>query len=79
MYSQNITQAPPFDPAKISILSILRPKDDPISNFGRNFKENVSFHDFVPFNDEENIVTNVAFDFGITFCPEAPTKVGRIN
>ena len=37
------------------------------------------FDEIVHFNDEENIVTYVDFDCGITFYPEAPTKVGQTN
>ena len=72
-------QASPFDPTKLAIHSILRPEDDLSSNCGQNFKKTVSFDDIVPFIDEENIVTYVDFDSGITFYPETPIKVIQIN
>ena len=37
------------------------------------------FYDVVHFIDEENIVTYVDFDCGITFLPETPTKIRQIN
>ena len=40
-------------------------------------KKTVSFEDFVHFIDEENIVTYVDFDCGITFFPGTPTKSDR--
>ena len=42
-------------------------------------KKTVSFDDVVHFIDEENIVTYVDFDCGITFLPETPTKIRQIN
>ena len=42
-------------------------------------KKNVSFDDVVHFIDEENMVTYVDFDCGITFFPENPTKCCQIN
>ena len=39
----------------------------------------VSFDDVVHFIDEENMVTYVDFDSGITFFPETPTKIRQIN
>ena len=41
---------------------------------GQNFKNTVSFDDIVHSTVEENIVTYVDFDGGITFYPETPTK-----
>ena len=75
MCSYNKTQVSPHDPTKLAILSILRPEDDFISNCGQIFKKTVSFDDIVHFIDEENIVTYVDFDYGITFYPETPTKI----
>ena len=64
---------------KLAILSILRPEDDIISNCDPNLKKNVPFDDVVHFIDEENMVTYVDFDCGITFFAESPTKFGQIN
>ena len=75
MCSYNKTQVSPHDPTKLAILSILRPEDDFISNCGQIFKKTVSFDDIVHFIDEEDIVTYVDFDYGITFYPETPTKI----
>ena len=41
--------------------------------------KSVSFDDVVHFIDEENMVTYVEFDCGITFLPETPTKIRQIN
>ena len=79
MYSYNKSELSPYDPTKLAIHSILRPEDDLISNFGPNVKKTVSFDDVVHFIDEENIVTYVDFDCGITFFPEAPTKIRQIG
>ena len=79
MCSYNKTQTSPYDPTKLAIHSILRPEDDLISNFGPNVKETVSFDDAVHFIDEENMVTYVDFDCGITFFPETPTKIRQSN
>ena len=73
------TQVSPYDPTKLAIHSILRPEDDLISKCGQNFRKTVSFDDIAHFIDEENIVTKVDFDCGITFNPETPTKVTQIN
>ena len=62
-----------YDPTKLAIHSILRPKDDLLLNCGQNFKKTVSFDGIVHFIDEENIVTYVDFHCGITFYPETPT------
>ena len=79
MCSYNKNQICPYDPTKLAIHSILRPEDDLISNCGQNFKRTVSFDEIVHFIDEENIVTYEDLDCGITFCPEAPTKIRQIN
>ena len=73
------TQVSPHDPAKLAIYSNLRPEDDLLSNCGQTFRKTVSFDDVVHFIDEENIVTYVDFDCGITFYPETPTKVRQIK
>ena len=79
MCSYNKTQFSPYDPTKLAIHSILRPEDDVISNCGPSVKKTVSFDDVVHFIDEENMVTYVDFDCGITFFPENPTKFRQIN
>ena len=58
---------------------LLRPEDDLISNCGPNVKKIVSFDDAVHFIVEENMVTCVDFDCGITFLPGTPTKTRQIN
>ena len=79
MYNYNKSVLSPYDPTKLAIHSILRPEGDLISNCGPNLKKTVSFDDVVHFIDEENMVTYVDFDCGITFFPENPTKVRQIN
>ena len=79
MYNYNKSVLSPYDPTKLAIHSILRPEDDLISNCGPNLKKIVSFDDVINFIDEENMVTNVDFDCGITFLPENPTKIRQIN
>ena len=79
MYNYNKSVLSPYDPSKLAIHSILRPEDDPISNCGPNVKKTVSFDDVVHFIDEENMVTHVDFDCGVTFFPETPTKIRQIN
>ena len=79
MCNYNKTQVSPCDPTKLAIQSILRPEDDLISNCGLNFKKTVSLIDIVLFVDEENIVTYVDFDCGISFYSEIPTKVRQIS
>ena len=74
MNNYNKSGLSPYDPTKVAILSILRPEDDLISNCGPNVKKTISFDDVLHFSDEENIVTYVDFDCGITFLPETPTK-----
>ena len=46
---------------------------------GSECQKHGSFDDVVHFIDEENIVTYVYFDCGITFFPETPKKVKQIN
>ena len=77
MYNYNKSVISLYDPTKLAIHSILRPEDDLISNCGPNLKKTVSFDDVVHFIDEENMVTYVDFDSGITFFPETPTKSDR--
>ena len=79
MCSYNKTQISTYDPTKLAIHSILRPQDDLISDCGQYFKKTVSFDDIVNFIDEEDIVTYVDFDCGISFYPETPTKIRQIN
>ena len=79
MYNYNKSVLSPYDPTKLAIHSILRPEDDLRSNCGPNLKKTVSFDDVVQFIDEENMVTYVDFDCGITFFPETPTKIRQIN
>ena len=79
MYNYNKSGLSSYDPTKLAIHSILRWEDDLISNCGPNVKKTVSFDDVVNFIDEENIVTYVEFDSGITFLPETPTKIRQIN
>ena len=79
MYNYNKSVLSPYDPTKLAIHSILRPEDDFISNCGPNVKKTVSFEDVVHFIDEENIVTYVDFDCGITFFPETSAKFRQIN
>ena len=79
MYNYKKSRLSPYDPTKLAIHSILRPEDDLISNCGPNVKKTISFDDVVHFIDEENIVTYVDFDCGVTFLPETPTKIRQIN
>ena len=79
MYNYNKSVLSPHDPTKLAIHSILSPEDDLISNCGPNVRETVSFDNVGHFIDQENIVTYVDFGCGITFFPETPTKVGKIN
>ena len=79
MYNYNKSVLSPYDPTKLAILSILRPEDDLISNCGPNVKKTMSFDDLVHFIDEENTVTYVDFNCGITFFRETPTKIRQIN
>ena len=79
MYNCNKSGLSPYDPTKLAIHSILRPEDDLKSNCGRNVRKTVSFDDVVHFIDEENIVTYINFDSGITFLPETPIKIRHIN
>ena len=79
IYNYNKSVFSPYDSTKLAIHSILRPKDDLISNCGPNVKKTVSFDDVVHFIDEEKVLTGVDFDCGVTFLPENPTKIRRIN
>ena len=79
MYNYNKSILSPYDPTKLAIHSILHPKVDLVSNIGPNLKRTVSFDDVVHFIDEENMVTYVEFDCGITFFPETPTEIRQIN
>ena len=79
MYNYNKSGLSFYDPTKLAIHSILRLEDDLISNFGPNIIKTVSSDDVVHFIDEENIVTYVDFDCGITFLPETPTKIRQLN
>ena len=79
MYNYIKSVLSPYDPRKLAIHSILRPEDDLISNIDPNLKKTVPFDDVVDFIDEENMVTDVDFDCGITFFPETPTKVRQIK
>ena len=79
MYKYKKTQVSPYDPTKLAIFSILRPEGDPMSKCGQNFKRTVSFNDIVHFIDEDNIVTYVVLDCGITLYPETPAKIWQNN
>ena len=79
MYNYNKSVLSPYDPTELAIHSILRPDDDLISNCGPNLKKTVFFDDVVHFIDEDNMVTYVDFDCGITFFPETPTKIRQIK
>ena len=79
MYNYSKSVLSPNDPTKLAIHSIWRPDDDLISNCGPNLKKTVSFDDVVHFIDEENMVTHVVVDCGITFFPETHTKTRQIN
>ena len=79
MYNYNISVLSPYGPTKLATHSILRPEDNPISNFGPIVKKTVSFDDVVHFIDEENMVSYVVFDCDITFLPETPTKIRQFN
>ena len=79
MYNYNKSGLSPYDPTKLALHSLLRPEDDLISSCGPNVRKTVSFDDVVHFIDEENIVTHINFDCGITFLPETPTKIRQIN
>ena len=79
MYNYNKSVLSLYDPRKLEIHSTLRPVDDLLSNCCPNVKKTVSFDDVVHFTDEENMVSYVDFDCGITFFPETPTKIRQIN
>ena len=79
MYNYDKSGLSLYEPTKLAIHSILRPEDALISNCGPNVRKTVSFDDVVHFIDEDNIVTYINFDCGITFLPETPTKIRQIN
>ena len=79
MSGYNKTQVSAYDPTKLAIHSILRPKDDHILNCGQTFKKTVSFDDIVHFIDEEDIVTYEDCDCGFSSYPETPTKIRESN
>ena len=79
MYNYIKSGLSPYDPTKIAMHSTLRPQDDLIWACGPNVRKTVSFDEVVHFIDEENLVTYVKFDCGITFLPETPTKIRQIN
>ena len=79
MYNYITTQGSPHDPSKLAIHSILRAENDLIPNCGHRFRRTLSFGYRLHFIDEENIVSYVSFDCGITFYPEAPMEIGEIN
>ena len=55
MYNYKQSGLSPYDPTKLAIHSILRPEDDPISNYGPNVKKTVSFDEVVYFIDERTL------------------------
>ena len=69
MYNYNESVLSPYDPTKLANHSILRPEDDLTSKCGPNVKKIVSVDDVVHFIDEQNMMTYVDFDCGITFLP----------
>ena len=79
MYNYNKSVLSAYDPTKLAIFSILRREDDLISNCDPNVKKIVCFDDVVLFIDEENMVTYIDFDCGLTFLPETSTKIRQIN
>ena len=79
MYNYKKSVLYSYDPTKLAIHSILRPEDDLISNCGPILKKTVSFDDVVHSIDEENMVTYVDFDCGITFFSENLTKIREIK
>ena len=79
MYNYKKSVLSPYDPSKLGIHSILRPEEDLISNCGPNLKKTASSDDVVNFVDEKNMVTDVDFEFGITFFPETSTEIGQFN
>ena len=73
------THVSPHDPTNHAIHSILRPQDDPTSNCGENIRKTVSLYYIALSIDDENIVTFVDNDCGITVNPGKPTKIRLIN
>ena len=78
MCKYNKTQVSLYDPTKLAIHSILRPEDSLLSNCAQNFKTTLSFDDIWHFIYDENFMTYVEFDCGITFYHETPTKFRQI-
>ena len=78
MYNYNKYVLSTYDATRLDIHSILRPKDDLISNCGPNVKKTVSFHDVLHFIDEKNLVTHVNFDYCITFLNDTRKKIRQI-
>ena len=79
MGNYNKTKVSPSDPTKLAIDSIVHPDIDHISVCGPKFKKTVSSDDIVHFIEEDNIVTDVGFDSGVTFLPQTATKIGQIS
>ena len=79
MCNYNKTKVFPCDYTELPNHSILRATDDLVSNCDQNFETTISFDDIVHLIDKENIATYLDFDCGITFRPEAPTKVRQNN
>ena len=79
IYTYNKTQDSPYDPTKLAYHSILRPEAHLISKCSHTSKNMVSSDYIAHFIGEENIVTYIYFDCGITSYPEALTKVGQTN
>ena len=79
MYSYDKSGLCPYDHTKLAIHSILRLEDDLLSNCVPNVEKTVPFDDVVHCIDEQNTVTYVDFDCGITSLPEAHTKKRQIN
>ena len=79
MYNYNKSVLSPYRSTKLAFHSNLRLEDDLLSNSGPNVKKTVSFDDVVHFTDEQNMVSYVDFNCGVTFFPETPTKFRQIN
>ena len=78
MYNYNKSVLSPYDPTKLAIHSFLRP-EDLRSDCGPNVRKTVPFDDVVHFISEDNVVTYVDSDCGITLSPETTTKIRQIN
>ena len=75
MCNYHKTKVSLHDPTKLAIDSILHPNDYLISVFGQKFRKTVSFDDIVHFIEEDNFLTHVGFDSGVTFHPQTATKI----